>query len=387
MAFSQSQIKLDFGSEGDREIWVSDKLSMPASTMKATAATLVVPRQGGATDKMFVWDRKSGNVAAKAIPSIKDSWKVSPADFKWIGKLTLRVQHDGKQVKTAIVDLKDSSGSRTFLIDPASKGDAQFFGVPAGNADVTVQYTSNGAQAEPVTQKVTLELARPEPDPVFTIALSQPVETLADDEPNPGAKPSSNSSQAPPVATAPKGSIIGNILVYLLGIAAATALIYFGLKYIKQNEDKVKDQLQKVGVQIPEPAEPDPAPAAIPVAPSPPQKILLDDADPSVPTAATIAAPIAVSQPSLVMANGDVFPLAEGETTIGREAGSGLSLVTESTVSRRHATVERTGNDVTLRDDGSSNGTFVNGVKIESETSLRPGDQIQFGEVKVRFES
>jgi pSer/pThr/pTyr-binding forkhead associated (FHA) protein len=72
---------------------------------------------------------------------------------------------------------------------------------------------------------------------------------------------------------------------------------------------------------------------------------------------------------------------------VGREAGNALSLVTESTVSRRHATLVRSGASVAIRDEGSSNGTYVNGVKISSETELKPGDQVQFGEVRFRFEA
>ena len=86
------------------------------------------------------------------------------------------------------------------------------------------------------------------------------------------------------------------------------------------------------------------------------------------------------------MDNGDVFAIPEGETTVGREAACGLALVAESTVSRKHATLIRTGSLVQLRDDGSSNGTFVNGAKVDSAVDLKAGDQIQFGQAKFRFE-
>jgi pSer/pThr/pTyr-binding forkhead associated (FHA) protein len=67
--------------------------------------------------------------------------------------------------------------------------------------------------------------------------------------------------------------------------------------------------------------------------------------------------------------------------------GLGLSLVNESTVSRHHAEVTRTGDAVTVKDLGSTNGTYVNGVKLDGERTLSPGDYVQFGAVKLRYEA
>jgi pSer/pThr/pTyr-binding forkhead associated (FHA) protein len=62
--------------------------------------------------------------------------------------------------------------------------------------------------------------------------------------------------------------------------------------------------------------------------------------------------------------------------TIGR--GSECDLVLdEPEMSRRHAVIENAGDGVYLRDLGSSNGTFVNGVQVR-DAVLHPGDQIAF---------
>jgi pSer/pThr/pTyr-binding forkhead associated (FHA) protein len=62
--------------------------------------------------------------------------------------------------------------------------------------------------------------------------------------------------------------------------------------------------------------------------------------------------------------------------TIGR--GSECDLVLdEPEMSRRHALIENAGDGVYLRDLGSSNGTFVNGVQVR-DAVLHPGDQIAF---------
>jgi len=71
---------------------------------------------------------------------------------------------------------------------------------------------------------------------------------------------------------------------------------------------------------------------------------------------------------------------------VGREVGMGLSLVGESTVSRRHAQITRTGSTVVVQDFGSTNGTFVNGIQIQDEKQLQIGDSVQFGSVRFRFE-
>src|SRR5690606_17927881 len=97
--------------------------------------------------------------------------------------------------------------------------------------------------------------------------------------------------------------------------------------------------------------------------------------------------PAGTGKPRLVAEGGQAFDLEEGLFAVGREDGLPISLAGESSVSRRHAEVMVSGGEVTLTDLGSPNGTYVNGRKIDSETTLRPGDQVQFGAVRFRFEA
>lgn len=63
-------------------------------------------------------------------------------------------------------------------------------------------------------------------------------------------------------------------------------------------------------------------------------------------------------------------------TTIGR--GSECDLVLdEPEMSRQHACIESTGSGIYLRDLGSVNGTYVNGIAVR-DAVLKPGDQIAF---------
>jgi len=79
------------------------------------------------------------------------------------------------------------------------------------------------------------------------------------------------------------------------------------------------------------------------------------------------------------------FPLKEqGPTTIGRDPANDIVLE-DTTVSRRHAQIERQDGDVVLTDLGSSNGTFVNGRRVQ-QAPLRPGDEVVIGGCTFRLQ-
>jgi hypothetical protein len=73
---------------------------------------------------------------------------------------------------------------------------------------------------------------------------------------------------------------------------------------------------------------------------------------------------------------------AEG-ATIGRSAASGIFL-DDVTVSRKHATIVKSGKDFMLKDSGSLNGTYINNVSV-SEHTLVSGDEFQIGKFHLLF--
>ncbi|MHB0963272.1 MAG: FHA domain-containing protein, partial [Gemmatimonadaceae bacterium] len=80
------------------------------------------------------------------------------------------------------------------------------------------------------------------------------------------------------------------------------------------------------------------------------------------------------------------FELAPTGTLIcGRAVTSDLAII-DPTVSRHHADLVVGDSGVTVRDVGSSNGTFVNGVKIDESFAV-PGDTVTFGKVAFRLEA
>jgi hypothetical protein len=75
-----------------------------------------------------------------------------------------------------------------------------------------------------------------------------------------------------------------------------------------------------------------------------------------------------------------------GPTVVGRDAGSGIRLEVDEFASTRHATIEPGADGVWVEDLGSTNGTFVNGSKIEARTRLRSGDVVRIGQTELRVE-
>jgi pSer/pThr/pTyr-binding forkhead associated (FHA) protein len=75
-------------------------------------------------------------------------------------------------------------------------------------------------------------------------------------------------------------------------------------------------------------------------------------------------------------ASGAETPIGSG-LIVGRSAECGLRL-TEGSPSRQHARLIVEGEELWVEDMGSTNGTFVNGVRIAARTLLRNGDALRF---------
>jgi FHA domain len=70
--------------------------------------------------------------------------------------------------------------------------------------------------------------------------------------------------------------------------------------------------------------------------------------------------------------------LGDGEFVVGRSAGCQLSL-DDPLVSRRHAMLVVSRDEVTVEDLDSRNGVLVNGTRISGKTAVQPGDKILIG--------
>lgn len=80
-----------------------------------------------------------------------------------------------------------------------------------------------------------------------------------------------------------------------------------------------------------------------------------------------------------------LFELTDGEATIGRNADCDIRLF-DSSVSHEHALIAVIGATSRIWDLGSTNGTTVNGRRIEETTELAPGDVIGLGDARLVLE-
>jgi pSer/pThr/pTyr-binding forkhead associated (FHA) protein len=77
------------------------------------------------------------------------------------------------------------------------------------------------------------------------------------------------------------------------------------------------------------------------------------------------------------------FLVTSEGATIGRATESAIFL-DDVTVSRKHASITKTGNGFTFKDSGSLNGSYVNNESV-SEKILSSGDEIQIGKFHLLF--
>lgn len=151
-------------------------------------------------------------------------------------------------------------------------------------------------------------------------------------------------------------------------------------------------------LDAPEPVHPSKVVPALPsirvaVAPAgapPGEHTIVRGADLPANTSRTIVLPEhALLLAYLVNQEGDEeYPLAPGITTVGRRPGCDI-VVSDTMVSGLHMTIERTpGGEFVIQDQGSTNGTFVDGTLITGPTSVNEDSNIAIGEqcFRIRME-
>lgn len=122
---------------------------------------------------------------------------------------------------------------------------------------------------------------------------------------------------------------------------------------------------------------PEAAEVAEPVEPSEPGVTEVEATEQPVPLAKLVSADVSVE-----------FELVAGTNTIGRRGGNDIVLGDDAYVSGAHAELTADERGFWLMDLGSTNGTLLNGSKIQSNTrmALSSGDEITFGQTALRFE-
>ena len=93
---------------------------------------------------------------------------------------------------------------------------------------------------------------------------------------------------------------------------------------------------------------------------------------------------VVVSSPDLE--EGQRVELAHEAVTIGRGPLNDLQLDQDDFASGKHALIDPRRDGVWVEDLGSTNGTFINGVRLSTSRRLTPGDVLRIGETDFRYE-
>jgi FHA domain len=80
------------------------------------------------------------------------------------------------------------------------------------------------------------------------------------------------------------------------------------------------------------------------------------------------------------------FALDSAQLTIGRGGQNDIALTSDEYVSARHARFEPRQDGVWVQDLGSTNGTYLNGARLERPRRLTNGDIVRVGETDLRYE-
>ena len=93
---------------------------------------------------------------------------------------------------------------------------------------------------------------------------------------------------------------------------------------------------------------------------------------------------VVVSSPTLEQ--GEERTLDSKALTVGRGPQNDVTLDGDDYASAKHARIEPRGDGVWVEDIGSTNGTFLNGIKLTRARKLTPGDVVRVGETELRYE-
>ena len=93
---------------------------------------------------------------------------------------------------------------------------------------------------------------------------------------------------------------------------------------------------------------------------------------------------VVVSSP--VLGSGTRYDTGAVPITVGRASDNTLALDVDEYASSHHARVESGRDGVWVHDLGSTNGTYVNGQRIDGRERLRPGDTLTIGETELRLD-
>jgi pSer/pThr/pTyr-binding forkhead associated (FHA) protein len=89
---------------------------------------------------------------------------------------------------------------------------------------------------------------------------------------------------------------------------------------------------------------------------------------------------------SSAVVKGNTYEAGPVPLTIGRAEDNTVALAGDDFASAHHARIEARRDGVWIVDLDSTNGTYVNGARLDGRRKLREGDVVQIGDTELRFE-
>jgi hypothetical protein len=311
---------------------------------------------------------------------------ITDSDFLYQRTLRVRVVTDrGQKVKNVLVTLKYTDPhpgfgliKEQYWLAEKDMGEARFNDVPI-NVHVSVSARFGTLISQQIFDKLTGSASTGYSVPDLSVPW-QNVPTCPERLPI---------QVHPNLATRPHlPGESGNAWMGMFAGIVCVLLLALGLFWLVDS-GRMNGLLLKLGIQV-APSAPIPAMAGGrmpggPMRPSPrpvPQEAM-----------GVVTGPLPGSGPRLVATlgphAGSIFPLSDPQVMVGRDLENTVALTMDSAASRKHAHIQTTNGQYILVDDGSSNGTYVNGVRIATKKpqTLRPGDEVQIGTTRFRFEA
>ena len=400
-AYGAQNAKITVDKEGSYYYWFTynDIKGKPITTtpagFKDKKTTIELPLVKDAVPKctLYVLNEATGNEAVLAVnakPGQPVKFDLKTSGFDKVRRVEVQVTSATEQQPAAAAVVKlDLGDNKEHLqvLDPSSQGIVQFTDVPSGTVKVIVEY----GEGKSTSQDVDVPLDREDRVPRVMIPVAGQIDTIS--------APEAAKSEGEGTAAKEPVNITVNPATAIVGLILLGVIVYGAVKLMRGRGAGFRQAMKSVGVNLPGEPEPEPVPLqqSAPATPVDPtvcpfcggKKDPVTGACACSVGGASVSAPSGGSGPRLIATQGvyagSIYPL-DGTVIIGREESNQIAFPQDSTVSRKHARIVCAGGTVTITDEGSSNGTFVNGVKI-TEQALSPGDEVQIGSTRLRFES
>lgn len=387
---------------GEYAAWINAKDgSVVAGPIRAEGSKIVADTgtARNAGDWTLVVDGPDGNAAMQPVPNGESPrLNLKPEMFNRIARVEASITNkDGAAPDYATVVLTDGKGkSQTTRLTPSDQGVARFENVTTGDGKITVQQGDNAN-----TQTVTVRLPLQRDTPLLSLSndfhLPDGMKTLA------GKSSGGKAATAEEPATRPSDSLPNTgrtALGFLIALVILAVIAWIFYYVLRKQGVTAKSALARAGVQLPdeEAAAGGTILAAAPEAIDPticPFCGGRKDAGGTCPNCAIGAAPgraasagtgsgkrlVAIAGPR----SGAIFPLTEA-VTIGRDAARDIAVPEDTAMSRTHAIVKPTALGTEIIDQNSSNGTWVNGLRVQDRATIQPGDEVMLGGSRFRYE-